>query len=148
VGHFDRVEIGAVGGQEQEPGSFCSDRIFGDLALVSREVVENNNVALIQGWSELRSDPGLKDGPVHRLIDDKNGIVRTAEGKLYLYVAIDRTSKFAFVQLVKQTGRTSASAFLQALIKAVPYKIHTVLTDNGIQFTFPRVMRMALRPDT
>jgi hypothetical protein len=36
--------------------------------------------------------------------------VQTAEGKLYLYVAIDRTSKFAFVQLVKRTGRTSASA--------------------------------------
>jgi transposase InsO family protein len=63
--------------------------------------------------------------------------VRTAEGKLYLYVAIDRTSKFAFVQLVTKTGRTSASAFLVALIGAVPYKIHTVLTDNGIQFTFP-----------
>ncbi|ADP70751.1 Integrase catalytic region [Rhodomicrobium vannielii ATCC 17100] len=63
--------------------------------------------------------------------------VQTAEGKLYLYVAIDRTSKFAFVQLVKKTGRTSASAFLVALIEAVPYKIHTVLTDNGIQFTFP-----------
>lgn len=63
--------------------------------------------------------------------------VQTAEGKLYLYVAIDRTSKFAFVQLVKKTGRTSAAAFLEALIAAVPYKIHTVLTDNGIQFTFP-----------
>jgi transposase InsO family protein len=63
--------------------------------------------------------------------------VQTAEGKLYLYVAIDRTSKFAFVQVVGKTGRTSASAFLTALIEAVPYKIHTVLTDNGIQFTFP-----------
>lgn len=63
--------------------------------------------------------------------------VQTAEGKLYLYVAIDRTSKFAFVQVVRKTGRTSAAAFLTALIKAVPYKIHTVLTDNGIQFTFP-----------
>jgi hypothetical protein len=63
--------------------------------------------------------------------------VQTAEGKLYLYVAIDRTSKFAFVQLTKTTGRTSAAAFLEALIAAVPYKIHTVLTDNGIQFTFP-----------
>ena len=29
-----------------------------------------------------------------------------------------------------------ASAFLEALIAAVPYKIHTVLTDNGIQFRF------------
>ena len=63
--------------------------------------------------------------------------VQTTEGKLYLYVAIDRTSKFAFVQLVNKTGRTSASAFLEALIEAVPYKIHTVLTDNGIQFTYP-----------
>ena len=63
--------------------------------------------------------------------------VQTAEGKIYLYVAIDRTSKFAFVQVTHKTGRTSASAFLEALIAAVPYKIHTVLTDNGIQFTFP-----------
>ena len=30
--------------------------------------------------------------------------VHTEEGKLYLYVAIDRTSKFAFVQLVRKTG--------------------------------------------
>ncbi len=64
--------------------------------------------------------------------------VQTAEGKLYLFVAIDRRAKFAFVQLVKTTGRTSASAFLEALIAAVPQEIHTILTDNGIQFTFPR----------
>lgn len=63
--------------------------------------------------------------------------VRTAEGKRYLYVATDRTSKFAFVRVVRKTGRTSASACLVELIEAVPYKIHTVLTDNGIQFTFP-----------
>ncbi|MBM2712773.1 IS481 family transposase [Mesorhizobium caraganae] len=64
--------------------------------------------------------------------------VQTAEGKLYLCVAVDRTSKFTFVQVVRKTGRTSAAAFLTALIEAVPYKIHTVLTDNGIQFTFPQ----------
>ena len=46
--------------------------------------------------------------------------VQTAEGKLYLYVAIDRTSKFAFVQLVRAANRSTASAFLVALIKAVP----------------------------
>ena len=28
----------------------------------------------------------------------------------------------------------AASSFLEALLKAVPYRIHTVLTDNGIQF--------------
>ena len=63
--------------------------------------------------------------------------VQTAQGKLFLFVAIDRTSKFAFAQLVEKANRVTASAFLTALIEAVPYKIHTVLTDNGIQFTFP-----------
>ena len=62
--------------------------------------------------------------------------VQTAEGKLYLFVAIDRTSKFAFVQLAESATRVTASAFLEALIAAVPYRIHTVLTDNGIQFRF------------
>ena len=61
--------------------------------------------------------------------------MRTAEGKLHRYVGIDRTSKFAFVQLMAKANRVTASAFLVALIAAVPYKIHTVLTDNGIQFT-------------
>ncbi len=32
----------------------------------------------------------------------------------------------------------TASAFLVAMIGTVPYKIHTVLTDNGIQFRPPR----------
>jgi len=63
--------------------------------------------------------------------------VQTAEGKLYLLVAIDRTSKFAFLQLVDKANRATASDFLTALIAAVPYRIHTVLTDNGIQFRLP-----------
>ncbi len=63
--------------------------------------------------------------------------MQTAQGKLYLFVAIDRTSKFAFAQLVEKANRVTASTFLVALIAAVPYKIHTVLTDNGIQFRLP-----------
>ena len=60
--------------------------------------------------------------------------VRTEEGKLFLLVAIDRTSKLAFARLEKKAERRTACAFLRALIEAVPYRIHTVLTDNGIQF--------------
>ncbi len=60
--------------------------------------------------------------------------VRTGEGKLYLFVAIDRTSKFAFAQLHLKADVRTATGFLMALLDAVPYRIHTVLTDNGIQF--------------
>jgi transposase InsO family protein len=60
--------------------------------------------------------------------------VRTGEGKLHLFVAVDRTSKFAFAQLHEAANVRTAVAFLEALIEAVPYTIHTVLTDNGVQF--------------
>src|SRR3954451_12467794 len=63
--------------------------------------------------------------------------VRTEQGKLYLLVAIDRTSKFAFVELHDRVTRRVAGNFLRALIAAVPYKVHTVLTDNGTHFTEP-----------
>jgi transposase InsO family protein len=62
--------------------------------------------------------------------------VQTADGKLHLFVAIDRTSKFAVVHLSARATRVTAAAFLVALVAAVPYRIHTVLTDNGIQFRF------------
>jgi transposase InsO family protein len=61
--------------------------------------------------------------------------VRTGEGKIRLFVAIDRTSKFAYVELHERAGKMIAAQFLRNLIAAVPYKIHTILTDNGIQFT-------------
>jgi hypothetical protein len=50
--------------------------------------------------------------------------VRTAQGKLYLIVAIDRTSKFAFVELHEKVVRQTAGDFLRRLIDAVPYKVH------------------------
>lgn len=48
-------------------------------------------------------------------------------------MAIDRTSKFAFVQLHEKATQRIAAAFLHDLVAAVPYTIHTVLTGNGIR---------------
>jgi transposase InsO family protein len=63
--------------------------------------------------------------------------VQTAEGKLYLFVAIDRTSKFAYVELHRQAKRQTAGDFLRHLVEVVPYSINIVLTDNGTHFTTP-----------
>src|SRR3974377_981967 len=63
--------------------------------------------------------------------------VRTAQGKLYLIVAIDRTSKFAFVELHEKVTRRAAADFLRRLIEAVPSRGHTVLTHHGHHFTHP-----------
>jgi transposase InsO family protein len=61
--------------------------------------------------------------------------VRTEEGKLSLFVAIDHACKFADAELHEEANKAVAAQFLRNLIAAIPYKIHTVLTDHGIQFT-------------
>jgi len=67
--------------------------------------------------------------------------VRTEQGKLHLFVAIDRTSQFAFVQLHEKATQRIAAAFLHDLVAAVPYTIHTVLTDNVLRSEEGRLAR-------
>ena len=74
--------------------------------------------------------------------------MRTGEGRLHLFVAVDRTSKFAFAQLHTQADRPTACALLQALIAACPYHLHAVLTDNGIRVAEPPKNRDAKRLKT
>jgi hypothetical protein len=63
--------------------------------------------------------------------------IHTEQGKLYLLAGIDRTSKYAFVELHERVSRRTAADFLRALIQAVPYRVHTVLTGKGTHFTTP-----------
>jgi len=49
--------------------------------------------------------------------------IATQQSKLYMFVAIDRTSKFAFVELHENSKTATSRDFLLRLIEAVPYKI-------------------------
>ena len=50
-------------------------------------------------------------------------------------MAIDRTSKVAFAERHLHAKRVVAAEFLRRVLDKLPYHVHTVLTDNGIQFT-------------
>ena len=63
--------------------------------------------------------------------------MHTEEGRLSLFVAIDRTSKFAFAQLHEKATRQVAGDFLRALITAVPYKVHTVSPTPALTSPHP-----------
>ena len=56
--------------------------------------------------------------------------------KYYIFVGICRISKFAFVHVYERQTAENACDFLQKLQNACPFKIHTILTDNGTQFTY------------
>lgn len=53
----------------------------------------------------------------------------------YLFVAIDRATRWVFIAIKPNKTAASAKAFLKALAKASPIKITTLLTDNGKEFT-------------
>ena len=63
---------------------------------------------------------------------------------MYLFADIDRTSKFTYAELHLEATRIIAKSFFKHLISAVPYRIQTVSTDNGIQFTNRKRDTMAL----
>ena len=75
---------------------------------------------------------GLSD----RLFSYRHRRGSTAQGKLDLLVVIDRTSKFAFVEMHEKVARRTAGDSC-ALDRRCPYRVHTVLTDNGTDFTTP-----------
>ena len=60
--------------------------------------------------------------------------LRHEGGKAFLFVAVDRTSKIVFARIYRKATKLVAAGFIKALVKTVPYKIHTVLTVNGVQF--------------
>jgi len=60
--------------------------------------------------------------------------VRTEEGRVYLFVAIDRTSKLAFAGLHPEAAKTGTADFLRRVLAALPYTVHKGLTDKGTQF--------------
>lgn len=71
--------------------------------------------------------------------------IRLEAQKLYLFVGIDRVSKYAYVELVDHMTTENAVTFLKNFIADCPFKIHTVLTDNRAQFTYA-LLAEHLRP--
>ncbi|WP_026611918.1 integrase core domain-containing protein, partial [Methylocaldum szegediense] len=57
------------------------------------------------------------------------------EPRRYLFVAIDRATRWVYVALKPNRSALSAKAFLKEVIQAAPFRIQKCLTDNGSEFT-------------
>ena len=55
--------------------------------------------------------------------------------KYYEYIAVDECSRWAFRQMYEEHSTYSSYKFLLALIKAAPFQIREIQTDNGTEFT-------------
>lgn len=70
--------------------------------------------------------------------------VNTEEASLDLFVAIDRTARYAQVALHANATTEVAAQILENLLEQVPFNIHTILTDHGSKFTNPRKPKVSI----
>ena len=63
-------------------------------------------------------------------------IVGDAEGeKFFQYTAIDEYSRFRYIEAFQEQSTYSSAIFLEHMLKAFPFKVECVQTDNGVEFT-------------
>jgi transposase InsO family protein len=71
-------------------------------------------------------------GYVH--IDLKH-LPRLNKQPAYVFLAIERTTRFVRVEIIPDRSAVTVAACLEAFLKAFGHPVHTILTDNGAEFT-------------
>ena len=55
--------------------------------------------------------------------------------KSYAFVAIDRATRYVYVEIHRRRDAHTCAGFLQRFLAHFPHDVHTILTDNGAEFT-------------
>lgn len=53
----------------------------------------------------------------------------------YCYLAVDRATRLLFLRVYPRKNKEAAADFLVQALGFYPFRIHTILTDNGAEFT-------------
>ena len=53
----------------------------------------------------------------------------------YAFVAIDRATRYVYVEIHPRRDGATATGFLKRFLADFPHDVHTILTDNGSEFT-------------
>jgi transposase InsO family protein len=69
-----------------------------------------------------------------------------ARQKTYAFVAIDRATRFVFLEVHPRRDAATAAAFLERFLAHFPQPVHTILTDNGSEFTDRFAVEMKDKP--
>jgi transposase-like protein len=55
--------------------------------------------------------------------------------KSYAFVAIDRATRYVYLEIHPKRDAKTAAGFLESFLVDFPHRVHTILTDNGSEFT-------------
>ena len=62
--------------------------------------------------------------------------INLGKDKWYLFVAIDRATRYVYLELHDNKRMETATAFLENALAQCPFKVEKILTDNGMEFSY------------
>jgi transposase InsO family protein len=65
----------------------------------------------------------------------------------FVFVAIERTTRFASIEIVPRRDAQTIAACLDHFLASFGHRVHTILTDNGSEFTDRFAVDMKGKPD-
>lgn len=66
---------------------------------------------------------------------DVKHLPRLQKRPSYVFVAVDRATRYAYVEVHQDRSGATAASFLERFLAHFPHPVHTILTDNGSEFT-------------
>src|SRR5882724_10123647 len=66
--------------------------------------------------------------------------------KSYAFVAIDRATRYVYLEIHPRRDAETAAGFLKRFLAHFPHRVHTILTDNGSEFTDRFAVDMKNKP--
>ena len=66
---------------------------------------------------------------------DLKHLTRLDGAPAFVFVAIDRATRFAHIEIIARRDAATVAGCLERFIAAFPHTVHTILTDNGSEFT-------------
>lgn len=77
----------------------------------------------------------FETAPVGFIHIDLKHLTRLEGRPAFVFVAIDRATRFVHIEIITRRDAGTIALCLERFLAAFPHKVHTILTDNGAEFT-------------
>ena len=89
----------------------------------------------------------FESAPVGFIHIDVKHLPTLRREKSYAFVAIDRATRYVYLEVHRRRDSVTAADFLHRFLAHFPHPVHTILTDNGSEFTDRFAVDMKGKPD-
>ena len=119
-----------------DPGfrPYCEENLCGQIAALLGDLKKKNDHILTH-YAGKTQYPGQRVQVDVKFVPAVCHVGEAAGQQFYQYTAIDEYSRYRYVEAFEEHSTHSSTVFLEHMLKAFPFEVKCVQTDNGSEFT-------------